>query len=97
MLAAYRVQEHNKTAQTVKPIQFGKKQTQRTESLLEIAVRKTMFCQSFTSPLQRVVPYVLVHDPPSIFQDRIINTSKYPTLIPGILIPTNETWLHFQR
>ena len=30
-----------------------------------------MFRQSFSSPLQRVVPYILVHDQRSIFQDRI--------------------------
>ena len=30
-----------------------------------------MFCQYFSSPLQRVVPYILVHDQRSIFQDRI--------------------------
>ena len=30
-----------------------------------------MFCQSFSSPLQRVVPYILVHDHRSIFQDHI--------------------------
>ena len=48
---------------------------QRTEwSLLKIAVRETMFCQSFSSPLQRVVPYILVQFPRSIFRDRIINT-----------------------
>ena len=51
----------------------NRKQTQRTESLLKIAVRETMFCQSFSSPLQRVVPYKMVQDPRSIFQDRIIN------------------------
>ena len=31
-----------------------------------------MFCQSFSSPLQRVVPYILAHDQRTIFQDRII-------------------------
>ena len=30
-----------------------------------------MFCQSFSSPLQRVAPYILVHDQRSFFQDRI--------------------------
>ena len=70
MLAAYRVREHNKTGQTIKQ---KENKTQRTESLLKIAVRETSFRQSFTSPLQGVVPGVLVHDPPSIFQDRITN------------------------
>ena len=41
-----------------------------------------MFCQSFSSLLQRVVPYILVHNPRSIFKDRIIishtNLNIYP-------------------
>ena len=70
-MLACRVREHNKTDQTIKKI--GNKQ--RTDwSLLKITVRETMFCQSFSSPLQRVVPYILVQFQRSIFQDRIINT-----------------------
>ena len=41
-----------------------------------------MMCQSFSSPLHRVVPYILVHDQRSIFQDRInishTNSMYYP-------------------
>ena len=55
-----------------------KKQTQRTGSFSGIAVRETMFCQFFSSPLQRVVPYILVHDPSSISGPH----NQYPTLIP---------------
>ena len=71
-MLTYRVREHNKTGQTIK--EKKKKKTNGVVGFKNRSSTRNNVCQSFSSPLQRVVPYILVHDQRSIFQDRITNT-----------------------
>ena len=71
-MLAYRVREHNKIDQ--RPQHRQKINT--TNEVVAFKSRRTrsnVFQLLFSSPLQRVVPYILVPDQRSIFQDRIKN------------------------
>ena len=81
-LAAYRVRKHNKTGQTIKQTENKHERSRFQKSQYEKQCYVSFFHRRSKESFR---VNILVQDPPSIFQDRIIN------------IPTNETWMHFQR
>ena len=88
-MLANRVREHNKTGQTMKKI--GNKHNERSR-FKKSQYEKPCFVPVFfvAAPKSRAV-YIGARSTIHLAGPH----NKYPTLIPCIFIPTNETWMQF--